>query len=1140
MDAESLLMLQLGTLSPDDSVRIPSDEQIQAYKTEHPLEYVLGLVEISVSTQDPSHIHMVITNLYSVCRHSDILIQDSILGPFFERFAEAVQTLFLATYVPQRTKNLIGNILAEVTNALHKHDSSNTQIQEYFMQLIQSNIAYAPAIIHTISEVLEASDDICNFNVPDLLALLELQTETLPKAKLYFALAPHIQDEGESENIHAAFESMLQLIASDPENLAQVFRVIAHFAEKHSKFFAPHLDVFPIFIAERITQTDDPDIKREGIYIFQNMADNEPEMCSSNESFFQSAIDVLIRTMSTADETNCYDPNENSNDPCIIARQVFEPITKNIASEKSFQYLNQIKANVIEGDQNQELVYGTLMAIGEAAPLLMTFAMPDIKSKSDIQIEETFFYSTLEFIVAGSTIPAPFRYASYCAATSFANYLGPVFQDITHERYLEPIVELVSEEEPPVAKACFRFLKKYLKRWKIDGIAPYYSSLEAAFLEFLRQCEDPDLIVLILGTLGVLVGKMIITSPVPVEINYDEIIEILNTLVQDASENALTIQVHTIQCFSQILSKQLIDSNDSDEITELISAYFQKALEIDSSNECPPLLIPKLGKSIQKLMIYLGNNFNTYAGYIVQEALQTLEKLPKPQEYAILDPVITSGLYYVPNSKPGTRTYFENNDIAAIKTALTTLSIAAMNSKTNFAQFFENALPLIYQLIEQPEFINPIQEEAFKCLTQLILSQIDNPENFFPLIPAFIEHFKAQAVMPWKPSSLSIFLKSASELAKSAYKILKANRSAGAEQVAPMFNQLFETIDYLKNDLDNKKQQKHNEQVQFDLNEPATPDFSQIADAQSSLCYLYKRVGKIDPAQAIEFYREHLSEKINQQISNPLLSTNALEFLMRYIIFTGDEAVLQEYIEVLLGILTDTEKFAGADTQEEDDDNDMRLYETDSDNFNVILEGLIGYFIRFPISNELGIHVLEVLKNLFDENFMMKNIFASADDCIKIAFCAITMKNPELVSPEDRISLLSDSLIIQGSNKYNFIIPWSILKSLETEYEEWDTGEENISVKDEDLADLLASFFSFYKPDYLKEKMAQSFISYFYKIVRENQRFHQRLLEYVQYIRDQDTPFTQNCFQNYNYFSKICMDMKEKSQRQQQMASTEE
>ena len=1144
MDAETLISLQVNALSPDDSVRIPAEEQIQAFKDENPLDYVLTLVEISISTDESKYIYIAITNLYSVCTHSDFLMQDEFLEPFFERFGQAVQTLFVAPYVNETTRNLAGNILAEVTNTLHQRDPANMQIQNFLLQSIQTDTKYAPAVIHTISEILEASDDICNFTVDDLVALLNIQTQTLPRVKLYFALAPHVPEE--DTRIHELFEPIFQQIDSDPSNLSNVFRVIAHFCEKHSKFLAPHIPAFIPFIATSVLNSDDDNTKREGIYIFLNMSDNEPEMCCSSEIFYQNVIDLLIRVMSTADETNWYDPDDNDADPCIIARQVFEPITKNIASEKAFQYLTNIKTTIIDEQQQPELIYGALMALAEAAPLLMSNAIPVSKHTpvEEIDVTDTYFYSTLEIIINDGAQP-PIRYAAYCAATNFAKNLGPVFQDITHEQYLETIVCNISQEIPPVAKACLKFLKTYLKRWKIDGIVPIYSQLELAFLGTLQDCEDADIIVLVLNILGVLVEKMLLASVVPVNISYSDIITILNTLMDVEGEYAITIQVNTIMCFSQIISEHIRSVCDTEEITELISTYFSAALEIDSSNECPPLLIPKLGKAIQKLMRYLGPNFNQYAGDIVQEAVETLQTLPQAQEYTILDPVITSALYYVPNSKPGTRSYIENNDITAIKTALNTLSAAAYNLVLDFAPFLESTLPLIYQLIEQPEFINPIQEEAFRCLTSIIQSQVTNPDNFFVLIPAFIDHFKAQATKPWKPSSLSVFLKSASELAKSAYKLLKT-QPAAIDQVASMFTQLFDSIVYLKGDLDSKKDQKHSEQVQFDLIEPSTIDVSQIADAQSSLCYLFKRIGKIAPPQAIQCFREHLLQKILEDVSNPILSTNSLEFLMRYINLTRDESVLNEHIDVILGILNDTEKFT-FESAEEDEENDMKLFETDSDNFNTILEGLIEFCWKNPISPDLGTQLLQTLKILFDANFLMRNIFNVTDDCVKIAICAITLKNPTLISDADRLELINGCLNICESNKYNTIIPLTLLKSFENEYDYWD--EDDSPIVEQPLYEAITSFFSFFKPDSVKKKHAQQLIGFFYRLAHIQPRFHQRVNEYIQYLQSifqsetappEQKAFVTNALQYYKYFNNLCLEMRDIQQRKMQQAAAAE
>ena len=465
MDAQTLLTLHINALSTDGSVRIPAEEQILAFKAEYPLEYVLNLVEISISTEDPDYIFIAINNLYAVCIHTDFLFQDKFLELFIEKFCQAVQILFVAPYVDETTRNLVGYILAEVTNTLHKKDSSNKQIQNFLLQSFQNDIKYAPAVIFTISEILEASDDICNFSVDDLLALLNIQTQTLQRVKLYFALAPHVPEK--DTRIHDLFEQIFQQISSDPCKLSDIFRVIAHFCEKHSKFLAPHLPFFLQFIARNALKSEDDNTKREGIYIFQNMAENEPEMCCSSETFCQLAIDLLIRVMSTADKTNCYDPGDNDADPCIIARQAFEPITKNIASEKTFQYLTNFKINSIDSRKEPELIYGALMALAEASPLLITNAVPDGKLilAGEIDVKDTYFYSTLELLKNDSVQP-PIRYAAYCAVTNFANYLSPNFQDITHKQYLETIVNNISQEITPVAKACLRFLYIYIKRWK--------------------------------------------------------------------------------------------------------------------------------------------------------------------------------------------------------------------------------------------------------------------------------------------------------------------------------------------------------------------------------------------------------------------------------------------------------------------------------------------------------------------------------------------------------------------------------------------------------------------------------------------------------------------------------------------------
>ena len=248
---------------------------------------------------------------------------------------------------------------------------------------------------------------------------------------------------------------------------------------------------------------------------------------------------------------------------------------------------------------------------------------------------------------------------------------------------------------------------------EISSIITLYSELESPFIAILKKCSNPEIIVLLLNIIGVLVAKT--ASELHANINYSDIITILNTLMDSEGEYALTIQVYTIRCFSQIISDHFLIVGDAKEITELISTYFSAAIEIYSSNECPPLLIPKLGKAIRKLMCYPVSNFEEYAGEIVQGALETLQTLP--HEYVLLDPVISSELYYVINSKQGTKSYIEKNDIIALKTALNTLSAVANNLSLDFAPYFEITLPLIYQLIEQPEFINPIQEETFRCLT---------------------------------------------------------------------------------------------------------------------------------------------------------------------------------------------------------------------------------------------------------------------------------------------------------------------------------------------------------------------------------------------------------------------------------------
>ena len=133
MEPEEFLGILLATHSENEEERNAALERQNEFLQQDPLNFILGLVQIAGATTNSSHIKLAITILYSVCIHSSYLVEDEIIGPFFEKFCSLSMQLFLAPYVEENTKLLIGTILAEIAIALYAKHPENTQIQEFLL-----------------------------------------------------------------------------------------------------------------------------------------------------------------------------------------------------------------------------------------------------------------------------------------------------------------------------------------------------------------------------------------------------------------------------------------------------------------------------------------------------------------------------------------------------------------------------------------------------------------------------------------------------------------------------------------------------------------------------------------------------------------------------------------------------------------------------------------------------------------------------------------------------------------------------------------------------------------------------------------------------------------------------------------------
>ena len=1077
MEPEEFLGILLATHSENEEERNAALERQNEFLQQDPLNFILGLVQIAGATTNSSHIKLAITILYSVCIHSSYLVEDEIIGPFFEKICSLSMQLFLAPYVDENTKLLIGTILAEIAIALYAKHPENTQIQEFLLTVVSQNPEYAQWIIHTISEILFSSQDFCNFDLGQLIQLMDVEVTPLLKVKLYFSIASHCAND--QEDIHALFDSVLELINGSGE-ITKCFKIISHFAEQHSRFFYPHIDAFPSYICEHIMEGDN-NTKREGIYILQSMAESEQEMCSGNPRFYEPVIDVLIKVMSDITETSNYDPDTNDEEPCAIARMAFGPITKALSNGNAYKYLRDIKENIIDGLADPNLVYGVLIAISEVTLLMLSNYLP----RNDDELESTFWYSIIS-LVCEADIPPRIRYAGYCALKNLARSNCPNFQNKTFEIIIPAAFEQFKESEiKEVSMACLRFIKSFISKWSGDGVIEQFQTIYDEVCELIKAADDEEILALLIKILGAAFKKVLISNRNPLEvIRYDEVLQLLCELL-DASED-VNIQSSVVVAFSKLLGGSVVEDNES--LAEVIPKFYELSIELVESEDTPPSIVCKISNAQSKIMPYLGEGFAAYADQTMQEGLSVISELPKGEEFPIFEQVVTSGYYCTPNPKPGTKYYVEKTLIDTYKSGLEKIDNAATILKVEFGQYVEEVMRNLFQLIEQEEFIEEIREAAWVCISFVVSSQKKNPEGFFALVQEVVPKFVEHARQPYVPKSFEVLICAMKRIIIASYKIIKSAPDC-RESVAPMFVPLLEAIAIIKEKLENDKISMHEDQLAFDQVDLKACGYTKISDTIDYLAELMKKLGKIIPAETAEFFNASLAPGTNEKVHNPILENNELSFIMAFINTAKSEEAYQAYREILLSFLTNTaplnEKCKSSE-EEDGDERDMEVFEFDVDRFFIIIEGLIEFLMKTTISLEAANELFNICNGLFDEQFLLKDVFNTVDDNIKIMITVLINKYSDLDDPSNLFDVFCTCITIQEQNRFNHFIPYTILKYLTNSFDDFFVGGE-----EDFLPEFLMSFFNFFRSDMVKVKYLKPFTKMFIKA----SQLHPRILQ---------------------------------------------
>ena len=1091
---EDILKILLNKASFDYNLKKEASGKILFLLKQNSLNFVLKVTEIINTSTDPKSVHVSISTLAFFQKQFTLLTKPEIFPQFFEQFKNTINHINNLFINENKLVSVYTFLFSNLINSLNLNDSKN--IQTFLLNLVQKETKFISIVSGIIYKTyLLKTNNLFSKDV--ILSMIDKTNETIPKIRLYFSLFVHLGSKND-QNTNSLYEKVLTLISNDQEHLAESFRLIADFCSFHTYFFKEHMNTFPIFVKDQIISSSNENVQLNGLQIYNNMLSNEPELCFLNQSFYESSVYSAIRLISLLSEQS-FESYEllYSNSLYVTATKLIKLLTKHATSE-IFNYFNSIHTSIFVKNENRNLLFGYLEALGHSHGLLTEYYIPNKTELSKFQLEHTKFYDIIEFLYQQET-PDKILFAALHTLSTFSKHSSPLFHNITEDKIIHHSFENLEKKSPLVTLEYLKFLFYYFKYSQSSMLIKNFEFIQAEILKLLNTTNDSKIKKELIHILGLIFQKIKINNDFK-KLNFD--FQTIFPSLSFAKYDDIEIHVSILKCYASIVP-YISMKEDIESVQKFISLIITTSLYILNSNNFTNNYIFKLFKVIQKMIGHI--SVSPYVNDLVNLILKCLD-----YSCIMLDPFNN---FYLTNELTQNQ---KNKKVycGLMCESLNLLSSIICYEKEAFSPYSSNCITQIFLVLRNVEFIEEIQICGLGCLRNFLAYTNMKEVQFTDLFKKCFHHFIFISNKHWELKQIRDYIYFMKEIIKTAYKFYSKLSIKNITELIPDFHLIFDSIfkkkQILFNIINRKIEQNGSYIVKNDSH-----CFYQYSSTFTMLVNLIKWLGRLAPKETISFINEKLLSTIPDEIFEYVFHNFSLELLMIYINLTKDEVVLQQYFDYLLILIRKIEP-QREDPEEDEEEDQYEIELENSDIFDVIITHLISFIRNTTLSKDFAIELFNLFSYIKEQNFLILESYRNEASLIDLIIVSLLSQKNLPLTINEKVDVLLDSNLYE-SNENSYIVPLTIFEFLKDHYEIFD--EDNSPIQNTLIFKAFILALDGFQCDItLKSKI--EICNKFSLAVKENPKILQRFNEFYNYISSQNAGLN-NLSQWYNDFVKL-------------------
>lgn len=728
-------------------------ELLMQFRKENYSEYVSLNLMILQNPTDTNLAMLVTTILFNEVKTGKILEDPQLINTFLQIFLPLVPNILQLPNFLENFKIIISTTLSLI--AIKKYEESDFTIQQYVIQLYQSNTAeYETFTINFVKEIIIGCEGLGGFQ-SDILTnflVMPLQNEMsyIPRCKLFFGVAMRSPND---ENLSKLFEAHYIQNPIPEKFMHDFLNIVIAFSEKRADFFHSHLSTFIPMLCE-IAMNPDNENRNMALFVFSAMGQGSPKMCQSVPEFFITVTQCLIRVMSETNESTQIEYDPNSSESCLIAGEVFKTIVENCESGNYMRCVisifNQVLKQVAESNNLTEgpkqaifhlpwpFVYSIVAAYSN---LQYSNGITDLIYKSITgqrvytQIVEL-VQQFVPLLQLKQTVPI-LRIEILNLYSSIACRLLNLFLPLTGEFLIPLLREIIESDDNPMVKlAASKTLKSMFrpvsKNTVGSSLITFFPSAFEMVLQMLSQAP-PYLYKNLISCLTyfTLIGKPFLPY-------FDHYLSVLLNIYQQPNFE-MDLKLKIVSSVSMICTNLSIPIQN---VETAFQNFLNDFIQIIQGNQIDEYSNEKFFKSITALLRYLGNNASQLIMVLLPRALEKSNEDIQIVQIQKLEKMEATGFTEISETETYYRNFALDSDIQTVTRALSILNNILTSMKLNTRPFIQDFINANQKWILNQYQIETIKTSAWVNLNTLINIYIKEPE-MEDFINLFFDDFNA-------------------------------------------------------------------------------------------------------------------------------------------------------------------------------------------------------------------------------------------------------------------------------------------------------------------------------------------------------------------------------------------------------------